>query len=255
MRYERTMDRIGGREIETVRKSADETLQVVNRPAAFGLPEETVKELAEITKNGFGSDMKYEDAKHHVLSGDVLHLFRRGGGLIGFASYNLYEAGNLSVLYLSGVVVKRGSQGNGFCSFSLELERDGMPYTDYLAMRTQSPVMYGIAARYGGRTFPSLTRSEPPEQAVSVGLFIAGKLGMKNYEPKGFVERGTYGRALYNEAPRSGNQEINRFFDRELNLDIRRWRLCNRRDGDATPNPDRGSGVHGAQVRPLICAG
>lgn len=213
---------------ETMERRVRESIERVRNPSARGVEESVIRELAAITRDGFGSDMAYDDAKHHILSGDVLHLFRREGRLAGFASYNSYEFAGKRLLYFSGVVVRRRYQGNGFCSFSMESEL-GLTSPAYMVMRTQSAVMYSIATRYG-TTFPSL--EEPNRDAMEVGSFIAGKLGMRSYDPAEFVERGTYGKSLYTDIPVSGDGAANGLFATKLRIDHLRWRRCDRGDGD-----------------------
>jgi hypothetical protein len=72
-------------------------------------------------------------------------------------------------------------------------------------------VIYHIASRLG-RTFPSL--DEPDGEAVRIGERIAARLGMRNYEPERFLERGTYGRSLYGRQQRANSALTDEVFDR-----------------------------------------
>ena len=217
--------------------------------AASSLSEDTIRRLAETARSGFGSAITYEDAKNHLLSGGILHVFGTfdSENLVGFVSYNLYHidgnsmvdipdirdcsvANGKKVLYVNGMVVKEVYQGHGLLSASLESVISAAQPT-HLILRTQNPVSYHILSKLG-TTYPSF--EAPAEEAVEIAAMLASKLKMTRYASHEFVERGTYGTPLYGKPPESKDKYANRLFTEKLNIDIRRWRFCYCCDGTRT---------------------
>ena len=115
--------------------------------------------------------MDPKDVKEHVESSDRVHLFVLEKDIVGFAGYITLD----SILYLNGVVVKKTFQGKGYLSKSLSLVLDNYD-CDYLALRTQNPVMYYIATRVAkqnhGKVYPNMYSSDIPSEIKEVGCAV-----------------------------------------------------------------------------------
>lgn len=232
-------------------------IEVMKAPFDGQVSRRTLDQLTAAARSGFGSRIGREDVRQHVLSGDLLHIFRYDGMAVGFGSYNIYDvrlpagtaadgqhhdaqqSAGAKVLYLNGTAVTDDFKSRSFVSNSLDF---AISYDSprYLALRTQSKVMYYVASKYG-ITSPRCHGEAPGLEEKAVGSFIAGKLCMDNYEPELFVERGTYGKSLYGIPVTIDKVLVNRLFDDELRIDARRWRLY-----------DSGSGPQGFEKALII---
>jgi Acetyltransferase (GNAT) family len=202
--------------------------------AVNSLSENSIRELTEAARSGFGSAMTSEDVRNHILSGHVLHIFAPNENIVGFASYNLYRAIDHSlidalsifdknqqaeekkILFVNGMVVKAEYQGRGFLSRSLEsMIKESQPA--YIALRTQSMVPYHMLSKLGA-TYPSF--ENPPEEVVMLAALLASRLNMARYVPHEFMERCTYGTSLYGKPAEVRDENVRRLFEEKLKLNM-----------------------------------
>ncbi len=167
--------------------------------------ERNIGRLVEVAENAFGTNNDAhhgEKAVRKIFSGDNItsvDLFKFDGEIIGFASY-IYTPHN-KVLYLNGVIINPDYQGYGLLSDSLRKAIKESPDAMYLALKTQNPVLYHTASKFG-RSFPSLDEAAP-SHVIEVGQSILnGNISASN-GTFDFVLRGNWGPGVYDTMPSS----------------------------------------------------
>jgi len=178
----------------------------------------TLEKLITATKDAFGIDMDKEDIENHIQEADILSIFYCNQEPVGFASYRDLE----DILYLHGVAVARKCQKQGFLNRSLRSILSQNNKYNYLAYRTQNPVMYYVGKKLAeqsrGEIYPTLSSSEIPEYISRVAHKVCSEI-LKSQCPDDLIFRGIYGSALYQELPRSPDARVNEYFHRVLDLD------------------------------------
>ncbi|HII15742.1 MAG TPA: hypothetical protein HA362_05520 [Nanoarchaeota archaeon] len=171
--------------------------------------------LAEIARNGFGTAITMEDVENHVMNADNLYLIRQENEIVGFSSYDLLNVCESPILYLSGIVVERKSQKKGIFGRVNKLALSSGDF-DFLAMRTQNPVIYAATERLVRKLYPR--RDGTPADIKEIAAIIAKQhLKMERFCEETMVGKATYGTCLYDEVQR--HQRADDFFDNALKVD------------------------------------
>ena len=105
-----------------------------------------VDKLTDIARDGFGTGITRDDVINHVLKTDFLYIIGNKENPEGFSSYNRLNIKDSNILYLNGIVMKRDVQKRGTFYRINSLALDHHPY-DYIAMRTQNPVIYAATQK------------------------------------------------------------------------------------------------------------
>ncbi|MBW2998287.1 GNAT family N-acetyltransferase [Candidatus Woesearchaeota archaeon] len=150
------------------------------------------------------------------MTSEELYLINFGNELVGFASYNHFKYIGHKISYLHGIVVDPSFQKNGiFKSVNERVIENNK--TDFLAMRTQSPVIYHALKNISRKIYPGYDRST--DFVKNLGEYIArNKLNMGEYDRDSFVTKNAYGKSLYDSLPVYGDDE--NFLRDELKLDF-----------------------------------
>ena len=174
-----------------------------------------VTRLAEIARNGFGTEITMEDVENHVMKVDTLYLIRQEKKIIGFSSYDVLQLGEAFILYLSGIVVEREFQKHGFFNMVNKLALSSGNF-DFLAMRTQNPVIYAATEKLVKELYPN--KESTPESIRQLSSIIAKEyLNMERFCEETMVGKATYGTCLYDKVQR--HPRADDFFDNALKLD------------------------------------
>lgn len=137
--------------------------------------------------------MSREEVEEHVKENCLVLLDK---GAKGFTSYKAFEYNGDTALFINGTVVREQGKG-GFGAMARAAIHCERP--DFLILRTQNPCMYAGAAKLTDRLFPS--EAKPPTEVRDLGIFVAGMLGMENYDASNHLGKDTYGRCLYETIP------------------------------------------------------
>ena len=193
----------------------DGLISVFDSPKPENFKQETLCRLRDIASEAFGKEVSFDSLINHAFGCRYLHLFSHGTDLAGFASFTDYDFNSNRIIYLGGTVVRPVHQKRRFLSESLKIIlKETVPR--YLTMRTQNPVIYHAVSKLRCTMQPSFDESDT--EMVDVGQFIARLLGMQNYDPKVFCERGTYNGSLYISKPTVNDQRITNLFEHKLKL-------------------------------------
>jgi len=195
-----------------------EKIEIIHNPKKrfFGTEKETlVDKLTEVARNGFGTEITRGDVESHVLSVAMLYIIHNGLELIGFSSYDTFSLECRHILYLHGIAIKEEFQKRGlFCRVNQHAILSKK--FDFLAMRTQNPVVYAATQRIVHELYPNSLAIPPGIKRL--GKTIAKEyLHMEQFDEKTFVGRMTYGKCLYDKVPRHNRSNV--FFDETLRLD------------------------------------
>lgn len=168
---------------------------------------------------GIPQTVEFErDVYNHMLNHQVLFAYDPSGEPMGFTSYEHLTDGSMSVLYISGTVVKQEYQGKGIGATLTEKaleEARKRGSIDYIAGRTQNPVVARSREHYCSPVYP--IREVPDESIVRAGLMVHRHLGLINpMDPITLVTKNAYANPMYRARPMSGHQAIDRFFDRHV---------------------------------------
>jgi hypothetical protein len=176
-----------------------------------------VDRLAHIARTGFGTNITQEDVENHVMQVDKLYLIMEDSVIAGFSSYGIMEHNNRKILYLHGIVVMPEFQKHGIFQRLNRLALSEENY-DFLAMRTQNPVVYAATEHLVKKLFPN--RKKAPEDVKKIAVHLAlDHLKMQAFDEETFVGRHTYGTCLYSDVPK--HQRSSELFDSILKLDYK----------------------------------
>ncbi|MDI6737180.1 MAG: hypothetical protein QME12_01545 [Nanoarchaeota archaeon] len=196
----------------------EKTIDCIDAPGKYFLGQERdtlVCRLAEIARNGFGTKITMEDVENHVMNVDTLYLIRQEKKIIGFSSYDVLNLDEAFILYLSGIVVEREFQKHGFFNMVNKLALSSGNF-DFVAMRTQNPVIYAATEKLVKRLYPN--KEGTPESIRQLASIIARDyLKMERFCEETMVGKATYGTCLYDKVQR--HPRADDFFDNVLNVD------------------------------------
>lgn len=145
------------------------------------------------------------DVEKHLIGGEVVyslhlsHEFRYRdhakssiwNELIGFAIFNSLSD---HLLYLSGIILLPEFQGKGIAKYAISRVMNDLG-CEYLALRTQSPIMWGALRGVCAKVYPFLSFRQN-SQLSKYGEEAAIKIGSK-YP----IHHGYYGGPLYGKKP------------------------------------------------------
>jgi len=178
--------------------------------------EKLLDQLVSIARDGFGTDMTREDVENHVFKVGELYLVQVDRALVGFAGYDHIRFKDKNILYLQGIVIRRDFQRHGLFH---RVNTKAINYNgfDFLAMRTQNPVIYAATQKLVKELYPNGTPA--PEVVAEIAKYIARDfLKMKDFDDQTFVGRSTYGVCLYDFIPQPVHGRANSFFNQSLRL-------------------------------------
>jgi len=176
-----------------------------------------------LTQCGFSQPSSYEleqDTWGHVSNAEFLYLVVEDqDNIISYSLFNIYQWQRKSILYLSGSMVDPKFQGKGISSNVLKFVAARFQ-TDYIAARTQNPVMYSSFHKACDKAYPSFhTNDKIPQIIKAIGFYLAKDiLKMKFYLPDKMVGIETYGHCLYGKEPLHSSKTIDEVFKKNVNL-------------------------------------
>lgn len=178
-------------------------------------------QLYALTRLGFvqeDSPVLWKDTENHIFGSEFLFVVSNNDQVISYAVLDFWKQETQSVLYLSGIMVHPQYQGTNVSSNTLR-NALGQFNPDFIAARTQNPVMYESLARICKAVYPNhLGHSIPPEVKL-IGEFTAKcKLRMKDYDPDSMVGKGIYGGCMYGKEPSSRDPLIEKWFKEMVSL-------------------------------------
>jgi GNAT superfamily N-acetyltransferase len=147
------------------------------------------------------SEALREDVSLHLKDGEVYTITEREKP-VGFGIIDRYPGG---ILYLHGIMLMPEVQGRGLARWLIR--QICMPDDRYLALRTQSPVMWAAGHRIcDGKWLPHPHQGDA--ELSEIGRQVAEKI--KTQYP---VHVGFYGSALYGEKPIHQDTQIQEWWD------------------------------------------
>ncbi len=148
----------------------------------------------------------------HLLPYETFFLIKNSEP-VGFMSSEHFTYRGKGVVYIAGLVVKQSVQANGV---GQALAREGKTLyksldlpIDYIAGRTQNPVVARARGRYCENLFP--IRDIPTEEVIGISHELRERLGMSGeFNEQTLVNKDTYTHPLFRTL--SGEQDIDEFF-------------------------------------------
>jgi hypothetical protein len=161
------------------------------------------------------------------LDADRVFIVCRDSRPIGFCSVRFLESGPNRIHHLSNAAVIPELQSHGLMAFlslvypgiiddgrNVFLENVGLG-RQYFSVISQSPVVYGALSR-GGKLYPALDGSAPPEAVQSIARLVAQTINPHlEFDAEHFVLRKECS-FFYRDVPRHRRPEVNAFLDRVL---------------------------------------
>ena len=160
-----------------------------------------------------------DDVRGHIIGHRVIFAYNDRGEPVGFGSYDHLQDGGTGILYISGLVVNKETQGLGIGSSLskeavVDLRRRGYPVI-LVAGRTQSPVVAAARSSYCHPVYP--IDAEPSPDIISAANMLLRHLNMTGImDPRTLVTRNAYPHPLYEVRPQSKHKKINDFFARNV---------------------------------------
>ena len=192
------------------------TLETIYNPykTFSGIERKTLlDQLTDIAREGFGTQITRDDVENHVFDVHSLYLIKDRGEIVGFSAYDRINEKN--ILYLQGIVLRQDYQKGGLFT-RVNQQALSLKDFDYLAMRTQNPVVYSATEKIVDALYPC--SSTIPYDVKEIATRIAKEyLGMKSFSSETFVSKATYSCSLYDIIPQ--HKCSSAFFDNILELD------------------------------------
>ena len=163
-----------------------------------------ISELYPVAKSAFQQEDSsgfYQDVTTHVMQNSDLLVLTDGSRVIAFRLWNILSIPGKTIVYLAGMCVHQDYQGRGIGKAMLHYVVNHIPTWDYMALRTQNPVMvlclkgvttHGTLFQYGDTSIP--------EDVQIVVKIIAQTIGDDHVIPSELVSRRIYGSSLYGAA-------------------------------------------------------
>ena len=182
--------------------------------------EQYVHPCADIASDAFGAEMSaafIQDVRGHLYNHHVAIVTAADThDPIGFLSSNYFRLQRRGVLYISGLTVKQQYQAKGYGTSLVhavfaDYGSHGNP-VDYIAGRTQNPVIVASRRRYCETVYP--IDAEPTEEIVSIVHGLRKHLNMNgSFDAKTLVNHDTYESPLFAHRPSPRDSRIRTFFD------------------------------------------
>jgi GNAT superfamily N-acetyltransferase len=181
------------------------------------------------------SDEIARDVYNHLFSVDgLLIVVEENDGQsvpVAFRMWKFIEHSVVEgdILYLAGMCVQRSHQGQGIGSALLDyvLHQDlrrqvvgvdqicPLPPCQYVALRTQNPVMKRAFDKATGYTsYPCSVNDDIPEHVQQVAAKVAHHLGDDAIDLDTLTTSGLYGRSLYGHNPHTSDPTYESLFNR-----------------------------------------
>ncbi|MFA6535913.1 MAG: hypothetical protein WC250_02080 [Candidatus Paceibacterota bacterium] len=156
----------------------------------------------------------YDDVKEHTQDGDMLALAYSDTDVLGFASANLHSEHDL--FYLFGVLIgkQHKTRGVGIATVKTLFAESGLRK---IGFTTQNPVMFCFLRKLCKRVSANpASPIVPAEWRKSAKVLMSDRNGSFNEQT--FVSHDLYSQCLYDEIPKSDDEEVNRWFQTSLRI-------------------------------------
>ncbi len=189
------------------------------------IAEEIIGQIDQVVTSGFGHELGdgIDGTLNHVIETSMISVAVCSGKIVGFASCKLFPFTDYSVFFLHGVAIDDEHKGRkiGFRLVSLLLSMSGM---DYIALTTQNPIMYCLVEKLSHELNPSLgvldCRNTLPLSLLRRLLIVLDRPGF--LDEASLVYHDLYSDCLYEKIPSSNRKEVNDFFSKTLEVDVRK---------------------------------
>lgn len=188
------------------------------------------RSLVEVSTKAFGADMTpyWRDRSRDGYLDQITKfflVFNSENQMVGWTGYHRFDVEGRTCLFLDSTGILPNLQKTGVMTqifghtLTSELWHNKL-FPIYLAMRTESPVVYHAFYRVVGKgnIFPNPEMTHPTD-VQRIGKFLAGWLKQEDkFELSSLRIRGAYDNldALYGEQPVSENDKINQYFQHQL---------------------------------------
>jgi hypothetical protein len=165
-------------------------------------PDLTIATL--IASSGFVQPISPElqgDVDVHLREGQIVYSIMSHNEVAGFAIFKTFG----DILYLGGIILRDDHQGTAIAPRVIQLARE-TTQTQWLGLRTQSPIMWASAKNMVRSIFPH--PSEKDVQTYLRAQRLARELGMGSPFRTGF-----YGGPLYGKKPIHRDAKIQDWWD------------------------------------------
>ncbi len=175
-----------------------------------------ILEASAVTANGFSREVTKkltQDVKNHLEGDLVFSILDKEGILKGFA---IFQVWNKNILYLHGIQLLEDIRGQGIAKECILLAK-GKTGANFIALRTQSPIMWASVQKLCNNWTPS-PRKETDDEIRDVIRIVEAKTSTTFP-----VHRSRYGDGLYGKKPVHSDSLIQGWWDD----------LCKMERGDA----------------------
>lgn len=156
-----------------------------------------VKEVTDVVRKAFGSEMTYDDVCNHLKEPDETYIiFDKNEKIKGMACYSNKDLIIGDCLYVDGIALSPDIQGKGIFNIMTSICLKDKPTIHLVGLRTQNPNMYQALKNYTDEISP---------HSKDDGLNIAKRLLAKEMDVdinKQGVIKNCYGKSLYTKIPK-----------------------------------------------------
>jgi hypothetical protein len=158
-----------------------------------------IRKIVPILEEAFGQvymhDLSNEDVVDFLQNGDLYLLRDNREKLIGVELLKFITLENTTIMYTGGAAIFPEYQNQHLHrNFRLYMIEKYKP--DYIAGRTQNPIVYNIYSRIPGMVYPQFN-CVIPESIQKLAANIAQYLHFDNFDPTTLIHKGAYGESIY----------------------------------------------------------
>lgn len=177
---------------------------------------EIIQDLCGVAGNGFGAppeEHQGEGARSHIQGVDALLLLHNKTQALGFASAFFPREG---FLYLHGIVLSPAAKGKGGSRLLVRSLLEMYEGPD-IALSTQNPVVFCLLRSMYRAVYPSPEAEMPQRLWDRAQGIVRERSG--TFDVKTGVRLKAYTQCLYPQIPESGDQSVNDWFARQLQIE------------------------------------
>lgn len=154
-----------------------------------------------IIEKSFGQvykkDLSDQDVIDFLTNGTLYLVLNNEKKVVGVELLQLITIEDVKIMYTGGVILYPEYQGKNIHSdFRSNMIERNKP--NYVAGRTQSPIVYNIYCKSPGIVYPTYN-TLVPDSIQKLASELSNSLGLTNFDPTTLIQKGAYGESIYSK--------------------------------------------------------
>ena len=156
-------------------------------------------QAVSVIEKSFGQnykeDLSDQDVRDFLSNGHLYLIINNQRDIIGIELLQLLDIEGVEIMYTGGAAIDPAYQGKNihsdFRDYMIERNKP-----QYIAGRTQNPIVYKVYCKSPGTVYPD-PKTSVPTHIQKLAMKISETLHMTNFNPTTLIQKEAYGGAVY----------------------------------------------------------